>query len=91
MSELDELSKRLADLGARTRALGASSGFSERVMLAVEEASPLPWLELLRSGRRLLPVALAAALLSALWSLESAHSTDLAILVSDPVIQELDF
>ncbi len=85
----DDLSKRFAELGARTAALRASSGFADRVMLGVGDSAFVPGVELLRSARRLLPVAIVAALLSAAWALQSEQSSNRAIAASEPATQEL--
>jgi hypothetical protein len=91
MSEVDELSQRLAELGTRTRALRAGSGFADRVMLAVGDAAPLPGLELLRSARRLFPVAIVAAVVSTVWALQSEQSSNRALAAFDSMAQELDW
>jgi hypothetical protein len=91
MNESDDLSKRFAELGARTAALRASSGFADRVMLGVGDSGFVSGLELLRSARRLLPLAIAAALVSAAWALETEQSSNRAIAASDSESRELDF
>jgi hypothetical protein len=91
MNERDEFSTRLAELGARTAAVRASSGFADRVMFAVGDSGFVPGLELLRSARRLLPLAIVAALLSAAWALESEQSSNRAIAASESANQELDW
>jgi hypothetical protein len=91
MSEVDEVSRRLAELGARTAGVRASSGFADRAMAAVNDSAVLPGIELLRSARRLFPLAILLALVSAAWALESQHSSNRAIVASDVVSQELDW
>lgn len=91
MSDIDELSKHLTELGARTAGIRARSGFADRVMLAVSDSPILPGLELLRSARRLFPVAIVVALVSAAWALQSNQSSNRAIAASDTISQELDW
>jgi hypothetical protein len=60
-------------------------------MLAVGDAAVLPGLELLRSARRLFPVAIVVALVCAAWALGSQQSSSRAIAASDAPSQELDW
>ncbi len=91
MSEVDELSKHLTELEARTAGIRARSGFADRVMLAVGDSAVLPGLELLRSARRLFPLAIVLAVLSAVWALDSQQSSNQAIAASDAMSQEIDW
>ena len=89
MSGVDELSKHLTELGTRTAGIRARSGFADRIMFAVGDSAILPGLELLRSARRLFPLAIVVALLSAVWALDSRQSSNRAIAASDTMSQEL--
>ncbi|HEY3500978.1 MAG TPA: hypothetical protein VGK73_40070 [Polyangiaceae bacterium] len=67
----DPVERRLAGLAVRTAALRARPGFSARVMHAVAlEAAAFP-LELARSARFVVPIAMLFALLSIGWASRS--------------------
>lgn len=63
----DPLETRLADLGRRTAALRARPGFQARVMLAIGSATTFP-VELSRSARLVVPIALGLAMFAIAWA-----------------------
>ncbi len=83
-NQIDPIDARLAELGKATEPLRARAGFVERVMIAT--ATEGSWqAELVRSARRLVPIALVAAVLAVTWAFMSESSTDAAIAVTDSV------
>ena len=79
----DELDVRLARLARETAALGASGGFTARVMAAVEREQPLGIVEALwASSRKLLPIAAIAAAAAVVWAVESQSTVDDALAVT---------
>ncbi len=82
----DWLDQKLGELARRTEALHVSAGFSARVADAIESDAPMPQ-ELLRSARRLLPVALVVAVLGLGIAVSSEQSTDQAFAVADDVVE----
>jgi hypothetical protein len=83
---IDPIDARLAELGSATEPIRARSGFAERVMMAT--AVENGWQrELVRSARRLIPVAALAALVALAWAVASESSTDAAIAVADDSLE----
>lgn len=75
--------ERLARLGAATEPLRASSGFSARVMQAVEATATPGWLtQVWPTGRRLLPVFAVAAAVAVGWAAQVQGEVDEALAVS---------
>lgn len=82
----DDIDRRLEELGLRTESIGASSGFSERVMLAVQvNQAPMFGVELLRSATKLVPVAALAAVLAIVWAAVTQDATTELMAAVDPV------
>lgn len=85
-NEIDPIDARLAELGTLTEPLGARSGFTERVMLAALAESG--WqVELLRSARRLIPIAALTAMLAVTWGWLSESSTDSELAAADETME----
>jgi hypothetical protein len=71
----DRIDLELMQLAERTAALGPSPGFVSRVMQRLDVEGG--WrLEILRSARRLVPVATLLALLGVVWALSSAAGSE---------------
>jgi hypothetical protein len=88
--QMDPVDRRLAELGRATEPIRARHGFAERVMLAA--AAEIGWQpEVLRSARRLLPIAALAAVLATSWALWTQSSTDAMIAAADETEEELDW
>jgi hypothetical protein len=76
-NELEDIDQRLARLASSTEGLHASTGFSARVMQAIDaEALPGFWENAWFSSRRLLPVAVIAAVLAVGWAVQVDRSVD---------------
>jgi hypothetical protein len=78
---------KLAELGARTAALRARTGFEQRVLLAIQADTAHAYdRELLRSARFTMPFAAFAAVVALVWAVTNEFSTNQALAVSqDPV------
>jgi hypothetical protein len=84
-----EVDRRLGELGAATEPIRAGRGFADRVMLRVM-AEGVGWRdELVRSGRRLVPLAALAAVLAVAWAVISESSTDQAVAVAEDDEEEI--
>ena len=71
----DRVELKLAELGERTAALGPSAGFVARVMQRLDlDTGWRP--EVVRSARRLLPVATLHALLGVVWAFSTERGSD---------------
>ncbi len=74
---------RLARLGRATDDLRPSTGFSARVMSAIEREQMPGILETLWvSSKRLLPIAAVAAACAVVWAVESQTTVDDALAVT---------
>ncbi len=84
----DEVDRRLGKLARATESIRARSGFAERVMLRV--AAEGGWREeLVRSSRRLVPLAALAAVAAVAWAVLSASTTDEALAVAEENVEEV--
>ena len=78
MTAQEDIDQRLARLSDATHGLRPSTGFSARVMLAVEHVERAPnlfesaWF----SARRLVPVAAIAAALAVVWAVQVDGTVD---------------
>lgn len=89
MVEHDDIESTLSRLTEATAALGPRPGFAARVMDALPMASN--WLDAaLRSSRRVLPVAMLAAVLATVWAAQSSNSVDASLAASYGAV-ELDW
>jgi hypothetical protein len=85
----DAVDRRLAELGRATESIRARAAFSDRVMLRVL-AEGAGWREeLLRSARRLVPLAALAAVIALVWAVQSETSTDEALAVAEDQEEEI--
>jgi hypothetical protein len=79
----DGVDLRLAELGKATESIAARSGFVDRLMLRVT-AETVSWREeMVRSSRRLVPLAALAAMVALTWAVVSESSADHALAVAD--------
>jgi hypothetical protein len=87
MDSDDRVEAELAELARRTDALRPRPGFQARVLNAVRaERTSSFHSGLLGSGRRVLPAAALAAVLSVIWAVASESSANAALaVVDDPV------
>lgn len=87
MNEHD-VERRLADLGRATAGIRARAAFTDQVMLAAL-ATPAPSFgaDLLRSLRRVVPLAALAAAISVVWALSSQGQTDDAFAAADETVE----
>lgn len=84
----DEVDRRLGELARATEPIRAQSGFAQRVMLRV--AAEGGWREeLVRSARRLVPLAALAAVVAVTWAVLSASTTDEALAVAEENVEEV--
>lgn len=85
----DAVDRRLAELGRATESIRARGGFADRVMLRVL-AEGAGWRdELVRSARRLVPLAALAAVIAMVWAVASETSTDEALAVAEDEEEEI--
>lgn len=89
MSDERDLDERLARLTQATEPLRPGPGFAERVMVEVHARQPGVLDELWVSSRRLLPLAMAAAVLAVgmAWQSESAVNQALAVSYAAPELE----
>jgi len=81
--EDEELDAKLSRLATQTAGLGATAGFTARVMAAIEREQPLGLIEaLVTSSRRFLPIAALAAAAAVVWAVESQTTVDDALAVT---------
>ncbi len=87
MSEPEiSIEKKLSELARATQAVGASKGFTERVMSAL--GTEATWFdELVCSERRLLPFAVLAAVLAVVWAVSSRDSTNEALATAGAIVE----
>ena len=86
--EDERIETRLAELGRATSALSARAGYFERVMLAVHAETRTGWRnELVRSARRLVPIAAVAAAGALTWAVLSERSADEAFAAWDETVE----
>jgi hypothetical protein len=77
VTDQEDIDQRLARLSGATDALRASTGFSARVMLAVNAQAAPSFLETTWfSARRLLPVAAIAAAMAVVWAVQVDGAVD---------------
>jgi hypothetical protein len=82
----DNVDARLKELGTATDTIRARAGFADLVMNSIQR-EPIWPSELLRSARRLLPVAALAAVLSLVWSKVSTDSANEVLAASDEIVE----
>jgi hypothetical protein len=89
MSEQDDrIDAELARIAQATAPLRPRAGYLERVMAAVHAESLLGWRhELVRSARRLVPLAGIAAAAALTWAVVSERSTDEAFASWDDSVE----
>lgn len=88
MTELEEdLDQRLERMASATDGIRPRPGFNQRVMLAVLAEQPSLTEDLWSAARRLVPVALLAAVLGLVWAVESDRSVDDALALSDDTVE----
>ncbi len=87
MSDSD-IERRLARLAEASEGIRARPGFTDQVMLAaLASTAPSLTVDLTRSLRRVLPVAMLAAALCVLWAVVSERSTDDAFVAADESVE----
>lgn len=88
MTDARDVDERLSELGKRTEALRARSGFDERVLAAVAAQAALGLeMTFMKSLRRFVPLCLVAAGLSVAWALVSAQETDAAFAAAEDTVE----
>ena len=87
MSDLD-LDERLGRLARASESIRARPGFNDEVMLAALSSAPAGLgVDLSRSLRRMVPLAVLAAALSVLWAVISEQGTDEAFAAADETVE----
>jgi hypothetical protein len=86
MEPPDSVDARLRQLGSATEGIRARPDFTDLVMQAIQ-SEPVWTVELLRSSRRLLPIAALAAVLSLAWSKLSTDSANEVLVASDQIVE----
>ncbi len=93
MKHIDEdIDERLERLASATRGVRPRTDFGARVMQAIEHEREAGWLQdVLRSARRVIPVAALAAAVTVFWAIRSESSFDEAIAASLDDAVELEW
>jgi hypothetical protein len=88
MNDDEALDRELAKLGQRTMAVHPRVGFADRVLEAVQVENTTRYdREVLRSGRRFLPVAALAAVVALMGAALGESSTNAALAVADDPVE----
>jgi len=83
MSDETDIDARLARLAAATEGIGASPGFSSRVMARIGEEQLGTLFALRAPARRFLPLGMLAAAAAFVWAISVSSQVDEAMASSD--------